>query len=375
MARCSAPWLQLSNRQGLRMKDTIKHRIDKLSDAVNDWLSPENQKLKAAIDRTVKDGLFSFEDVKYQLLALKRSLKKEAFYRWADKADIDSQKNQFPKKVLCLHAGNLPLVGVQDILAVVLAGHSYLGKLSRKDPYLPASLLMLLSKRGIIDGRWSDTLDELKNEGKADALMFSGSTESVEPVLDKLNGLGLADKTTPRLVRTAHYSMALIEDDKPDTFKQLADAVLRYGGSGCRSVALVVAPFGLNSKKCEFTDYVESFWLKNPQHKKPAPSLYHRFAYNRSVGIEQSWLDDFMIEETDHQPTEPFILHWVKGGPDRFNELALKYQDGLQALYVMDPDTKVADGLPAPEMLSDAQQPPIWWTPDGQDPLEWLTTI
>ena len=357
------------------MENIIRHRIEKLSEAVNDWLSPENRVLKTAIDQTVGEGLFSFEDVKYQLLALKESLKKGEFIRWVDKVGIDSYESQSSKKILCLHAGNLPLVGVQDILAVVLAGHTYLGKLSRKDPYLPESLLSLLRDRGLIDGRWSLHLDELGDDETVDAILFSGSTESVNPVLDKLRSVGLADSSTPRLVRTAHYSMAYISDDEPDTMKQLTDAVFRYGGSGCRSVAIVVAPFGLREKKCGFTDYVESFWLNNPQHKKPTPSLYHRFAYNKAVDIEQSWLDDFLIEETDHQPTEPFILHWVKGDLDRFNKLALTYRDGLQSLYVTDPDIETTQGLPDPEMLSDAQKPPIWWQPDGVDPLQWLINI
>jgi hypothetical protein len=354
----------------------MDHKIDELQKAIDEWLSPDNYRLKDAIDKTVNEGLFSFEDIKYQILALKKTLKKGEFNRWAKYSGAGSAIGKQRLTVLSLHAGNLPLVGIQDILAVVLSNHHYLGKLSRKDPYLPETLLEILKKRGLIDGNWSVQLGNLTggNE-RADALLFSGSTESVGPVVDALKQYDLADSTTPKQVRTAHYSIALIEDDRPETFRQLADAVLRYGGSGCRSVAMVVTPFGLKSKKCEFTDYVEEFWLKNPQHKKPAPSLYHRYAYNSALGVEQSWLDDFMIEETDLQPTESFILHWIEGDRETLRELVQKYRYGLQTIYVTDPDSKLPDGLPAPEMLSDAQQPPIWWRPDGVDPLKWLCNL
>ena len=356
------------------MKTDIKKTIENLQAAIEEWLSPDNFRLKEAIDRTVNDGLFSFEDIKYQILTLKKTLKKSEIERWVEKSGADQVESLSTQKTLCLHAGNLPFVGVQDILAVVLASNRYIGKLSRKDPYLPASLLDVLKKHDVLNGIWTVDLDEFAGETfKADNMMFSGSTESVDPVIEKLTLLDLADSSTPKLMRTAHYSIAYIEDDRPETFRQLAEAVLRYGGSGCRSVAMVVAPYGLKSKKCEFIDYVEEFWLQNPQHKKPTPSLFHRFAYNRAVDIEQSWLDYFLIEETDHEPVEPFILHWVEGNRTKLKELVRRYRDGLQTVYVTDPDTKLPDGLPEPEMLSDAQQPSIYrWRPDGVDPLRWL---
>lgn len=357
--------------------DTLNRRLDDLSDAINEWLSPDNADLKTAIDMTVEKGFFSFEDIKYQILTLKKALRKTEFTRWVAKAGISSKAGQPPEKsaiVLCLHAGNLPLVGIQDILAVVISGNHYLGKLSRKDPYLPETLLKILRKRNLLKGNWSTTLPDLQGM-KSDALLFSGSAASVNDVMDQLKIHGLASEETPRLMRTAHFSIARIEDDKPETFRALANAVLRYGGNGCRSVAMVVAPFSLKSKKCEFTDYVEEFWLKNPQHQNPSPSLFHRFAYNRAVGVEQSWLDDFLIEETELRPEEPNILHWVTGDRQKFVSLARKHHTGLQSLYIQNRDILIPD-LPAePELLEDAQQPPIWWHPDGVDPLKWLSDL
>lgn len=356
--------------------DLIEKRIENLTEAIREWLSPDNSDLKDAIDKTVEEGFFGFEDVKYQVLALKKSLLKTEFKRWILKAGLNSVDLEKEKSatILCLHAGNLPLVGIQDILAVVLSGKYYIGKLSRKDPYLPESLLKILKRRNLLNGTWSSELRDL-NHKQADALLFSGAATSVENVLTELKRFGMAVDDIPKLVRTAHFSIALIHDNQPETFHQLANAVLRYGGNGCRSVAMVVAPFSLKSKKCEVTDYVEEFWLKNPTNQNPAPSLFHRFAYNRAVGIEQSWLDHFMIEETDRRPDEAHILHWVVGDKDTFRSLAQKYQHSLQSLYVQDPEI-IIDSLPVKtELLIDAQQPPIWWKPDGVDPLKWLSDL
>ena len=111
--------------------------------------------------------------------------------------------------------------------------------------------------------------------------------------------------------------------------QQLTEAVFRYGGMGCRSVKIVIAPVSLESIKCEFTDYIESFWLKNPQHKKPPASLFYRFACNKGVGIEQSWLDDFLIEETEKKPEHDFVLHWIEGGPEKLKEVVTRLQPGF----------------------------------------------
>lgn len=350
----------------------VEKRIDRLQSVINEWLHPENYELKEAIDKTVNKGLFSFEDIKHQLLVLKKTLNKRDFLRWSEPLKRKSS-NRKEKRVLCLHAGNIPLVGLQDLLAVLLSGDHYTGKISRKDPYLLPTLLKKLQRDGFVEsGEWSTDLSELPKI-TADAVLFSGSTNSVDTVFKKLVTLKLVNHQTPALVRTAHFSIAYIEDSMADTMDQLTQAVFRYGGKGCRSVAMVVAPFSLHSKKCSFTDYIEKFFMDVPQHEKAPTSLYQRYAYNKALGIEQAWLDDFLIEETEMEPQEPFILHWVKGGKDTLTKLIERYKNGLQTVYVKDPSVEI-EGIEI-ELLIDAQKPPIYWRPDGVDTVSWLINI
>jgi len=352
--------------------ETIENRITRLQFIIDEWLHPNNYELKEAIDKTVNEGFFSFEDIKHQLLVFKKTLNKRDFLRWAEplKRKPSSRKE---KRVLCLHAGNIPLVGLQDLLAVLISGDHYSGKVSRKDPYLLPTLLKKLEKEGFVEQRdWSTDLNELPNSA-ADAVLFSGSTDSVDNVFDKLVSMKLVKHQTPALVRTAHFSIAYIEDSNPETMDQLTQAVFRYGGKGCRSVAMVVAPFSLHSKKCSFTDYIEKFLMAVPQNEKAPPSLYQRYAYNKAVGIEQAWLDNFLIEEIETEPKEPFILHWVKGDKKTLTELIGRYKKGLQTVYVQDPSVEI-EGVDT-ELLMDAQQPPVYWQPDGVDIVSWLNNL
>lgn len=353
------------------MNQEIKNQIGLLSSALDEWLHPKNYVLKEAIDRTVNEGFFSFPDIKHQILTLKKTTAHDELLEWAKRSNPTELNSG--KKILCLHAGNLPLVGLQDLLAVLISGADYSGKISRKDPYLIPSLLPILEKKGLLKpDSWSLNLNNLPVQ-LHDAVLFSGSDKSLDQLFPKLVSLGLAKNGTPALVRTAHFSIAYIEEETPEIMRQLAEAALRYGGMGCRSVSVVVAPFGLKSKKCHFTDYIEEFLLKNPQHLNAPPSLYHRYAYNKAVGIEQAWLDNFLIEETELKPEEPFILNWVKGDKQTVSRLAEKYSAGLQTVYVTNPESKI-EGVET-ELLTDAQSPPIYWKPDGYDSLEWLANL
>lgn len=350
----------------------FNRRLDKLQKAIRNWLRPDNRELQAAIERTVDEKRFTFPDVRHQILSLKKSVERGDLERWVGR---HSHRSIVPEthRVVALHAGNLPLAGFQDMLAVLLSGSSYIGKLSRKDPWLPESFLKSVKAAGMPGVRWAHDLESLSGcEG--DALIFSGSSDSVRPVLDQVSRNAIVKAEASTLIRTAHYSVAWIGDLEPKTMKDLTEAVFRYGGRGCRSVAVVFSPYPLREISCTFTDYVEAYWLHNPQLLSPPPALAHRAAYNRAVGVEYSWLDQFLIEEREEVPEESFILSWIKGGPEQMKHFIKKNRHGLQTVYLpagSSPEMFGELGV-STEWLHTAQKPPVDWKPDGVDTLGWL---
>src|SRR5690625_6618692 len=100
-------------------------------------------------------------------------------------------------------------------------------------------------------------------------------------------------------MRTAGFSMAYIENESSETYQDLTEAIFRYGGAGCRSVAIVVSPFPLRKVQCGFTDYIESFWLANPPHHKVIESILYRIALNNALGIVQTWMIHILLEDSD----------------------------------------------------------------------------
>ena len=354
----------------------LTKRIETLLEATDNWLSNDNHYLMDAIDRTVQEGYFSFPDVKYALNAIKKSISRTALEEWTKCAGLDNGSDAEGQNVLCLHAGNIPLVGFQDTFSTLLSGACYTGKISRKDPYLLPTFLNEIKKTPLWSDRdvqWTHRLDDFEDM-RHDAVIFAGTDSSVPGVKQAISDYNLAKQDCRYLIRTAHFSLAYIDRKDERTMQELTEAIFQYGGKGCRSVAIVVSPFSLNEIKCELTDYIESFWLKNPQHSKPGPKLKQQFSYNKAVERPQAWLYDFLLQEGGLELDQDFVCYWVQGDESTVANLASQYGEELQSIYIPHPEIDILGFQERTEYLSDAQKPPISWKPDGVDTLEWLAS-
>ena len=126
-----------------------------------EWFEDEQSGMQTAIQQSISGTNFTSADIHFQLSSIKSRLEAGDLIRWVEQCygekdqqlgqteqnDQEEQQVDQPLEqahVLCIHAGNLPLVGLQDAIAVLLSGHNYAGKISRKDPYLLVSILKWL---------------------------------------------------------------------------------------------------------------------------------------------------------------------------------------------------------------------------------------
>ncbi|HBQ60977.1 MAG TPA: hypothetical protein DD671_15510, partial [Balneolaceae bacterium] len=186
--------------------------VIKITQTLKNWLEPNNQALQEAIEKTVSEGLFSKQDIQHQLSVLRGNVENGEIQEWVNRAGLSDKKNAKGKKVLCLHAGNLPLVGFQTALGVILSGADYYGKLSRKDPYLLGSFLREIEQIGIEQEiQYTTDLHDFQNLN-ADHIVFAGSEASVPQVEQEVKKLGAAKEKAEYLIRTAKFSIAYLED-------------------------------------------------------------------------------------------------------------------------------------------------------------------
>lgn len=353
----------------------LQRRIETLLKACENWLHPDNHYLMDAVDRTVQEGYFGVEDVKFAIRAIEKSMDKEAIQAWTGEAGLNGGKGAHRPNVLCLHAGNLPLVGFQDAFSTLLSGARYTGKISRKDPYLLPTFLNEVKKTGIwtdVNVQWSHRLEDFEDM-QNDAIIFAGSERSVPGVRQAIGKWNLAREDCRYLIRTAHFSMAYLDRNDEGTMEELVEAIFRYGGKGCRSAAIVVSPFSLDEIKTKLHDSVKSFWLENPQHSKPSPKLKQQYAYNEAIERPQLWMEYFLLQEGGLEFDQDYICYWVQGDQSVVSELAEQYNEELQSIYISHPGVEIQGFENQTEGLSEAQKPSISWKPDGVDTLAWLT--
>lgn len=352
----------------------FQNRLEFLLQAVKNWLHTDNPYLEQAKKKTVAKGYFNASDIQFAIDTLKKTINRDALEKWVEQSGLTDNKDVHNQNVLCLHAGNIPLVGIQDVLAVLLSGAKYTGKISRKDPYLLPALLHEVKKTEAWDStnvQWSHRLDDFEGMTN-DAILFSGSKESIPGVMNSLDCLNLNQPKTEILIRTAHFSLAYFSDNSPENIRDLTRAILRYGGKGCRSVAGVISPFSLDDVAEKITYSARKFWDDNPQHQKPRAKLRQQFAYNEAIEHSQIWLNDFLLQVGIPDFPMDFTCFWVQGDEQMAAEVATQFGEQIQSIYVTNKRIKIPAFSKKTELLSTAQQPPIYWKPDGVDTLVWL---
>lgn len=141
-----------------------------------------------------------------------------------------------PRRIGISMAGNVPLVGLHDLLAVLLTGHAAVIKPSRKD-----SLLMRLFLEEL-PTEWQaryKVVEQLQ-PGEIDFLLATGSGATARSLAHQFAG-------TPQLIRSNRWSVALLDGSESEAaLEGLARDMLLYHGMGCRSVCNVVAPPGFD---------------------------------------------------------------------------------------------------------------------------------
>lgn len=136
-----------------------------------------------------------------------------------------------PRSVLLVMAGNIPLVGFQDLLCTFAAGHGALLKMSSKDSVLMSYIVGEL--RAIEPGLPIAAYDGSQSP---DAVIAMGGDNAVRALRSRYAGL-------PVLLRGNRSSLAVVSGDETgNELDRLAEDILSYSGLGCRNVSLLFVP-------------------------------------------------------------------------------------------------------------------------------------
>lgn len=352
------------------MTVSLDARIDALAQAATDWQDPDYEPRAHAVEETLAaDNRFTEEAIAFAVNQQMSLLEPDALAGW-----VEGQGTTTPQTVGVLHPGNVPLAGLQDVLAVLLTGHRYVGKVSSKSPaLLPAFLREARQHAPDLPVTFAETAEALFEE--ADAVIATGSDETRTWAEQQCEAHGVSPDR--RLLRGHRYSVAVIDGEETEEEREdLAVDALLHEGYGCRNVALIWAPSGMSPDP-----YFEAFAQFRgvfPAHPALPGSLQMQQAFLEATDQPHAYADglEFLVSRGAPEPQRPGHIRWVEY--DALDEVQAWLQAHEMEVQVIVARNEVAAALPdglqyvAPGA---AQRPPLDWQPDGVDTIAFLTAL
>ncbi|MFM1794669.1 MAG: hypothetical protein RL642_1054 [Bacteroidota bacterium] len=258
---------------------------------------------------------------------------------------------QQPKTIGLVMAGNIPFVGLQDLICVFLAGHQLKIKLSSKDTVLTKHILQFLTQQSPEFAAWMSIEEMLKD---CDAYIATGSDNSAryfEYYFSKY----------PHIIRKNRTSIAILNgSESMEELDKLADDVQLYFGLGCRNVTQIWVP-----KDYDFIPLLNAF--RKYDHYKDHDKYKNNFDYQLTIAIMNNrfYMSNDSIVLLEHpSPFSPISqLHYQFY--DHVDEVTKTIdKDKIQCI--------VGKGFIP---FGGAQQPKLTDFPDGVDTLDFLKKL
>jgi hypothetical protein len=324
---------------------------------LGEQLSAPDEALKALIDTEhIYNPWFTPANVESAVNAIARTLNGNDLTKWVGRYDLSENKQS--KKVGLILAGNIPLVGFNDILCVLITGHHALIKASSQDSRLIKHILKTLTE---IDARFGAQFSFVERLVDFDAVIATGSNNSSR-YFDYYFG------KVPHIIRKNRNSVALITgNETAEQLYQLGHDIFDYFGLGCRNVSKLMVPKGYDL--ATFFEAIEPY-SEIINHNKYG----NNYGYNRSiylVGTEPHLDNNFLILREDKSLSSPLAVLFYEYYDDLASaeKILIEQAENIQCVVSSAP-------LTIPSQVVDfgqSQQPHLWDYADGIDTMVFLT--
>lgn len=329
--------------------------LNKFLNQPEEEYSSDEQELETLMSKSeIENPWFTQESLRFALGKWADLLKEDKILQWLSTYRLP--ENQ--KKVGLILAGNIPLVGLHDIISVILSQHFAVIKLSSKDKCLIPFLMK----------KWEEFLggklpfafvDKLENY---DAVIATGSNNTAR-YLEYYFG------KVKHIIRKNRTSVAVLDGTESDEELQLlAEDIFRYYGLGCRNVTRLFIPesFKIN---CLFENFLNFKDIIN--HHKYA----NNYDYNRAVYLlnqEKFWDNNFVMLKEDTQLFSPLsVINFSRYKDlEEVKEFLALHREDIQCI-VAKTDIEIDNTIP----LGQAQNPSLDTYADNVDTMVFLCEI
>jgi hypothetical protein len=338
---------------------TFQQRVQAFIQLGNFLQDAANNAHKAIVEAYLYNNWFTEESQRLALQAWADALSEHKLNQWIEKYDFEKPVNE--KTVAIVMAGNIPLVGLHDLICVLLCGHKAIVKLSSDDKILPKFIVAALMQ---IEPAFADKIKLLKDDEKLesnyDAVIATGSNNSnryFEYYFSKF----------PNILRKNRNSVAVLTGHETDEeMKLLAKDIFTYFGLGCRNVSKLYLPKGFDMALFFENTHDYDEYLK---HNKYGNNLM----YHKSIWLlnQDDFLENGLINlKEDKAMASPLasLFYEYYESLDEVKATLEARKDEIQCVV-----SKIDLGYNIP--FGKTQQPELWDYADNVDTIAFLLNL
>lgn len=303
----------------------------------NNWFTPEN----------IEEAIANIAD---------RFLDRNKLKQWVNPYQLPVQN---PYKVGIVMAGNIPLVGFHDLLAVLISGHYPMVKLSSKDKKLLPHLLDVLHDIDAEIANRITTVDMLKD---FDAIIATGSNNTSR-YFDYYFG------KYPNIIRKNRNSLALLTgNESQNQLQNLGKDIFQYFGLGCRNVSKLLVPHDFDFDR--LFSALEPYRELYDHHKYANNYDYHKglLLLNEDTFLDAGFM---LLREMESLASPMATLHYEHyQSVEAIQSYVDKHNGDLQLVIGNTQELSI------PELdFGATQAPELWHYPDKLDTLAFLEDL
>jgi len=270
-----------------------------------------------------------------------------------------------PLTVGVINAGNIPFVGLHDLISVIISGHNYQGKNASGDNILLPLVAQFLIEAEPAFGERINFVDRITG---IDAVIATGSNNSAryfEHYFGKY----------PNIIRKNRNGVAVLTgNESNDELVALGKDIFWYFGLGCRNVSKLYVPKGY-----DLTKFFEAMF--GYQFVSDSNKYINNFEYHNSVLLLKRipfLQNGFLIVREEKQISSPIsIVHYeqYESIPELTAHLIAE-KDSLQciatgsSLYENSHELKDITVT-----FGETQNPELWDYADGVDTVRFLAGL
>lgn len=301
------------------------------------------------------NGWFTNKNIVFALNGWAKLLSNNNLTTWLSKYNFNENRSQ---KVAIIMAGNIPLVGFHDFLAVLISGHSVVVKQSSNDKHLLPYLAKYLEYVMLgFKGKITFTEEKLNH---FDAVIATGSNNTARYFDYYFKG-------KPSIIRKNRNSIAVLSGNETKLhLQQLSEDIFRYYGLGCRNVSKLFVP-----KNYNFDAFFEAIYKWHPIINE---SKYaNNYDYNKAVYLmsEFDMLENgFLMIKEDESFASPIatLFYEFYDTKNTLKQKLLAENDTIQCI--------VSNNFIENEIdFGQTQNPQLWDYADNIDSVKFLINL